>query len=140
MKTIVVACLASLIALPAMADRNPPAAPSGVTIHLFGPQFITTTNSPGEAPSSSGQANSAPQEAGGGSAPHVTINGVPALLSPSNGSSAPPPPTSSTNEPATTAPAQPEPTWGEVLHQMFVTGAPGQKNQPHIPHYQGAPN
>lgn len=141
MKTIMVACLASLIALPAMADRNPPPSPSGVTIHLFGPQLITTTNSSGAAPSSSsGQAASAPQGTNGGSTQYVTINGASAPLSPSNGSPVRASSTSSASEPAANVNAQPEPTWGELLHQMFVTGAPGQKNKPHIPHYQEAPN
>ena len=46
MKAIVIACLASLIALPALA-RDPQPKPSNITIHLFGPDFITQTNASG---------------------------------------------------------------------------------------------
>ena len=52
LRTVILACLASLIALPAMAGRDPVLKPSGIVIHLFGPNFMTDSNSPsGTAPS-----------------------------------------------------------------------------------------
>lgn len=70
MKTATLACLASLIALPAMADRNPQPKPSGITIHLFGPNLITTSN-PSSDSSASGEAAS-----GQGAGQSATINGT----------------------------------------------------------------
>lgn len=61
MKAIVTACLASLIALPALA-RDPQPKPSNVTIHLFGPDLITQTNANGSA--NAGQNNIGPNNAG----------------------------------------------------------------------------
>lgn len=74
MRRILIASLASMIALPALA-RNPQPTQSDVVIHLFGPNFISVTNSstgsagnpatpsaPGTAensPASSAQASSA---------------------------------------------------------------------------------
>lgn len=43
-KIIIIACLASAIALPAMA-RDPKPTDSGVVIHLFGPDFFSMANS-----------------------------------------------------------------------------------------------
>lgn len=67
MKAIVVACLASLIALPALA-RDPQPKPSNITIHLFGPDLITQTNASGTSStgqnadgSGTGNASSEPQ-------------------------------------------------------------------------------
>lgn len=51
LKTIMIACLASLIALPAMAKRDPAIKSSGIVIHLFGPTLITTSQSPAGAAS-----------------------------------------------------------------------------------------
>lgn len=125
MKTVAFACLASLIALPAMADKNPEPKPSGVTIHLFGPNLITTTNSDSAAPDSN--AGSASSPASGQSADQsVTINGVSTPLSSGDSAS-----TGSAN--ASPAAAQPEPTMGEVLHEMFVTGDPAQDGHPNFP-------
>lgn len=125
MKTLTLACLASLIALPAMAERNPPPKPSGVTIHLFGPEFITGT---GSAPaSSSGGAPATPSSGDQG----VTMNGSPAPLPAGSASSKSASGDSSASGPLM-PPAQPEPTLSQVLHEMFVTGAPGQNNRPHL--------
>lgn len=56
MRIVAFACLASLITLPAMADRTPQPKPSGITIHLFGPDLVTTDNSPTSTSSNGSQA------------------------------------------------------------------------------------
>jgi hypothetical protein len=70
---------------------NPP--PSGIVVHLFGPDSITSHVLPEAAP--------APQAS-------ATAAGQPAASAPASG-------------------AYPEPSMGDVLHQMFVTGDPDAK-------------
>lgn len=64
MKTILFAGLISLAAFPALAEKNPQPKPSGIVIHVFGPQMLTisaaqdksgtasTSQAPGASPES----------------------------------------------------------------------------------------
>lgn len=81
-----------LAASPALARQNPTPPPSGIVVHLFGPNSVSSQF----LPSNSATAPSA--ETGNGAK----------------------------NESAA-AQAAPEPTFGGILHQMFVTGDPNRK-------------
>jgi hypothetical protein len=96
-----------LAAAPAYASVEPTPPPSGIVYHLFGPNSITSHILP------SGPSAPAPP---GGAAPAAAGTA------------------SSGVQPAgTTAPASPGPSWGDVAHQMFVTGDPAQEGAPQIP-------
>ncbi len=82
----------------AEAARNTPPPPSGEVIHLFGPDSVL--------------GNIMPSAPGGQAAPQAP--GSPAHVAPAPGASAA----------AGGAPAYQEPTMGDVLHQMFITGDP----------------
>jgi hypothetical protein len=84
------------------APRTAPPPPSGVVVHLFGPQGVWADLAPvvGGTPA-------APMAAAQGAAVASTAASAPASPAPA------------------AAPASyPEPTLGAVLHQMFVTGDP----------------
>ena len=86
-RIFLLACLSGVCgATDAQARLQPAPPPSGIVVHLFGPDSVLQSVAPALA-----------------SAP-----------------------------PAGAAPAGPqaEPTWGNVLHQMFVTGDPDSPNQP----------
>jgi hypothetical protein len=95
---------------PAYARQPPPAPPSGIVIHLFGPNSVTShflSPEPAAAPAG------------------TTAAGAPA------GSAS-----ASTTDVAGSAPAastESGPTWGEVAHQMFVTGNPAQEGPAALP-------
>ncbi len=94
------------------AGRNAPPPPSGIVVHLFGPNGVWSNIMPsGPAPSS-------------GAVPAGTVSAAasaaaPPAAPPASGSVAP----ASAGAPAASA-AYPEPTLGSVLHQMFITGDP----------------
>ncbi len=92
MKILFAVMLVNLAALPALARQTPTPPPSGVVIHLFGPNSVTSQILPGAAASSPGG---------------TTQTGT-----------------------AANAQAAPEPTFGDVFHQMFVTGDPAQDSKP----------
>ena len=96
-----------LAAAPAYARQTPPAPPSGIVVHLFGPNSLSSHILPTEpeaAPAGNTTAGSAPasgQAAASGAAPAAsTYTG---------------------------------PTWGEVAHQMFVVGDPAQEGAAALP-------
>jgi len=95
-------------ALAAPRTAQPP--PSGVVVHLFGPQGVW--------------ANVAPMVGGTQEAPVAAApaGGPPTSEPATVASSAAPTPESAAPAPA--AASYPEPTLGAVLHQMFVTGDP----------------
>ena len=96
-----------LAAAPAYARIEPTPPPSGIVYHLFGPDSITSHILPS-----------------GPSAPATPGGAAPAAAG-----------TASTGaQPAsTTAPASPAPSWGDVAHQMFVTGDPAQEGAAALP-------
>lgn len=108
MKLILCTALVGLIALPAMAEKNPQPKPSGITIHLFGPELITTSNS---------SAN--PSSPAAPSLPNAVKNSGGFAQSPA-----------SPSQPQPAATTYSEPSLGQVLHEMFVTGDPAQDGKP----------
>jgi hypothetical protein len=99
LRLLAVTCLFAVCgatAAQARLEPNPP--PSGIVVHLFGPNSIMQSVAPALA--------SAPD----GAQPAVAPSGGQSDIGPA------------------AAPA--EPTWGNVLHQMFVTGDPDAPNQP----------
>jgi hypothetical protein len=97
--TAIIAAIASLaFAVPALA-RDPQPPPSGIVIHLFGQNSIMSNVMP--------TGSSAPAPAGQTFTNHASTSG------------------GTTETAATTtqsAPAYVEPTAGQILHQMFITG------------------
>jgi hypothetical protein len=93
------AALLVVIAGPALARHDPVPPPSGIVVHLFGPDSITSRvlpNDLGFAP--------APVASNGAGTP---VQGAAVT----GGSGAP-------------ASSYPEPTMHQILHEMFVTGDP----------------
>jgi len=101
--TLALALGGSLATAPAYARMVPNPPPSGIVIHLFGPNSVTSHILP-----------TAPSAQTPGAAP--TANGTQAAG-----------PSTAAGSGPTPAPA-PGPTWGDVAHQMFVTGDPAQEN------------
>ncbi len=95
---ILAVILAAGLAVPALARQDPPPPPSGIVIHLFGPDSITSKMLP-TAPVASAPAAPVASMAGG-----TTMAPRPAA-----------------------APAYQEPSLHDILRQMFVTGDPDQK-------------
>ncbi|WP_298215477.1 hypothetical protein [Acidocella sp.] len=95
MNRLPIAFLASLAAFPALARPDPTPPPSGIVVHLFGPDAGVAKPSP-----------SAP------SAPNAAAPQGPAASAPQ------------------ASPATPEPSIGDILHEMFVTGDPAQEAKP----------
>jgi hypothetical protein len=92
----------------AHATRNPTPPPSGVVIHLFGPNGIlsnATSHLPGEspAPPAPGQNPGSPPGAASSASTAGSNNSM------------------STSD---------DPSWGSIFHQMFVVGDPSHPNQP----------
>jgi len=81
--------MAVCFATAAQARLEPKPPPSGIVVHLFGPNSVMQSVAPALA-----------------NAP----DGTPPAAAPGG--------------------AQAEPSWGNVLHQMFVTGDPESPNQP----------
>jgi hypothetical protein len=104
MPRLLTAALAlGLAAAPAYARIEPTPPPSGIVYHLFGPDSITSYILPSGPSAQTTPGGAAPASAG----------------------------TASTG--AQPAPASPSPTWGDVAHQMFVTGDPAQEGAAQIP-------
>ncbi len=102
----------------AFARLNPTPPPSGIVIHLFGPDSITshvlpTFTGPAGAPAAGAPAAVNRPPAGAAGVGNGTETG--AAMQPGG--------VTNTTE-AATAPASSTPTMGEVLHQMFVVGDP----------------
>jgi len=91
------------------APRTAPPPPSGVVVHLFGPQGVWADLAPVVGGTPQAPAAPAPVGAPATVAPGTTV-----------ASAAAPAPAASAPAPA----SYPEPTLGAVLHQMFVTGDP----------------
>jgi hypothetical protein len=109
-----------LIATAAPARQLPPAPPSGIVVHLFGPDSITShilPTGPEAAPASGGASTASP---GGSSA---TASGSAASDAAQSGQ---------TSTPANSL------TWGEIGHEMFVTGDPAQEGAVALPKGKGA--
>ncbi len=109
LKILPAALLASMAAVPALARQDPTPPPSGIVVHLFGPDSVashilpTTPSSPqaGQTGQTGQTEQAAPQsgEAQGASTPAQTTAG---------------------------------PSVGDILHQMFVTGDPAQDGKPNF--------
>jgi hypothetical protein len=102
-----VAVLLAGMASGAWARNDPTPPPSGIVIHVFGPNSLMSNILPDGA-------------AGGGAEPAAGSGGA----KPAAGGTS-----MAAGSPSGTAAAQnyPEPTMDQVLHQMFVTGDPNQK-------------
>jgi hypothetical protein len=100
-------------ALAAPRTAAPP--PSGVVVHLFGPQGVWADLAPVVGGTPAAAAAPAPVGAPATVAPGTTVASA-AAPAPVSGPPAP--------APAPTAASYPEPTLGAILHQMFVTGDP----------------
>jgi hypothetical protein len=115
---ILPAVLFCCMAPGAQAARNPTPPPSGIVVHLFGPDSIMSHVAPGlpgeTAPAQTGGANAAVQPPAGQSAGGQVSAGAPGVETPG----------------ASQAANGDEPTWGGVLHTMFVTGDPSDPNKP----------
>jgi hypothetical protein len=98
------AAAASLVvsAGPALARHDPVPPPSGIVVHLFGPDSITS--------------RVLPNDLGFASAPPA-----PAA---SNGTGTPVQGAAVAGGPGAPANSYPEPTMHQILHEMFVTGDP----------------
>lgn len=95
------------LAAPAYARVEPTPPPSGIVFHLFGPDSITS---------------------------HILPSGPPAQTTPGGAAPAAAGTASTGAQPAgTTAPVSPGPSWGDVAHQMFVTGDPAQEGAAQLP-------
>jgi hypothetical protein len=110
---ILPAVLFCCMAPGAQAARNPTPPPSGIVVHLFGPDSIMSHVAPGlpgeTAPAQTGGGSAAVQQPAGQSAGGQVSAGAPGASQAANGD---------------------EPTWGGVLHTMFVTGDPNDPNKP----------
>ncbi len=105
-----------LLAGAALAKPMPEPPPSGIVVHLFGPDSITSNILPQAAPPAAPAAN-APVE---GAAPAAA---VPPMTS--NGAVQPAGPGGTVQPAAAPAAAGYQgPSLHDVLHQMFVTGDP----------------
>lgn len=97
------------VAGAAQARLQPEAPPSGIVVHLFGPDSVLRNVAPALASAPVGP------QAGGSRAEGSQSVGSQAVGSQAG---------------VSPAGAQTEPSWGNVLHQMFVTGDPDSPNQP----------
>jgi len=96
-------------AAPALAaPRTAPPAPSGVVVHLFGPQGIWANIAPATGVTQPAPAGAAPTPAAPGAVASASV----------------PAPSSTAPAPAPAEQNYQEPTLGAVLDQMFVTGDP----------------
>jgi hypothetical protein len=101
LKVSVLAACVGLLPQMALARLNPSPPPSGVVVHLFGPDSVMDHLIPQSAvPAASGPAGQVSNTAGG--SPAAVAQG----------------------------PAYVEPSMGDVMHQMFVTGDPNDPPKP----------
>jgi hypothetical protein len=105
---IMAGCFGLLAAKPAAARQNPTPPPSGIVIHLFGQDSLMSNVLPDMA------SPAAPMPTGNVAAPGATAPGA----------------AQSSNDV--------EPTLGDVLHQMFVTGDPNDPPKPSTGRFGGA--
>jgi hypothetical protein len=92
----------------AHATRNPTPPPSGIVVHLFGPQGIMTPILPGDdTPRSTPGQSGAPAPAAG------AASGA----------------TASSADSASSLQTSDDPSLHDILHQMFVTGDPNDPNK-----------
>ena len=111
---------ALILALPAglaLARPNPTPPPSGIVVHLFGPGSITsgvlpTFMGPAGAPAAANRPPAGAAAVGNGTETGAATQ--PAAV----------PNTTQAAGQTAAAAAYPEPTMGQVLHQMFVVGDP----------------
>jgi hypothetical protein len=95
-----------LAAAPAYARQPPPAPPSGIVVHLFGPDSLSSHILPSAAEAMpAGRATTGSTPASG----QTAAQGTNAASTPSG------------------------PTWGDVAHQMFVTGDPAEEGAAVLP-------
>jgi hypothetical protein len=110
--------LAGFAAGPAYARITPTPPPSGIVIHLWGPPSVSSTTPPAaQATMPEGNARSSPLN-------HETDTAVPAIGLP--------PASTTANATAPENPAN-DPSWGDIAHQMFVTGDPAQEGRAALP-------
>jgi len=107
---IMAGCFGLLAAQPAAARQNPTPPPSGIVIHLFGQDSVMSNVLPDMA----SPAAPTPTSAGNVVAPGASAPGA----------------AQSSNDV--------EPTLGDVLHQMFVTGDPNDPPKPSTGRFGGA--
>lgn len=93
-------------AAPAFARQPPPAPPSGIVVHLFGPNSLSSHILPSAAEampagSATGSAPASGQTAAQGSTPAAGTSS--------------------------------SPSWGDVAHAMFVTGDPAEEGAAVLP-------
>lgn len=119
MKRIIAAIAAIALAGPALGRPNPTPKPSGIVIHLFGPNSITSHVLPSFAASRPT------------TAPGVPAPGAPSTTGPQGIGSAPY--TTAASAAAGAQPTDASPTMGDVLHQMFVTGDPDHPGSSMVP-------
>ncbi len=118
-------------ATAAQARSNPEPRPSGIVVHLFGPDSIMShlvPGLPGETPAPAAApapaANAAPQP---GAQPGAAQSGA----AQSGGAQSQAQPIATATPAAAAAPANDDvPSLGAVLHQMFVVGDPEHPSQP----------
>ena len=108
-----IALLASLAAFPALARQDPTPPPSGIVVHLFGSDTPPAPNA--------ANPQSAEKNAGAQAMPPAG-----AALDKSSGNG------SNNGSADVSRDDRGEPSLGQVLHQMFVTGDPAQDSQPHF--------
>jgi hypothetical protein len=107
-RTLAAALALGLAAAPAYARQSPTPQPSGIVVHLFGPDSIASHILPTVAEPA------APASPATGTAP---AGGQP----PGQNAATPAAATSS------------GPTWGDVAHQTFVTGDPAEEGAAALP-------
>jgi hypothetical protein len=107
----------------AEATRNPTPPPSGIVVHLFGPDSIMSnmTDLPGEIVKPTPKPNGAP----------------PGIVQPGSSQSGAAQPAGNAAPSAAAGTSTPsgsyeEPTVGQVLHQMFVVGDPNHPTTPSV--------
>ena len=99
-----------LAAAPTYAREAPNPPPSGIVIHLFGPNSVSSHFLPTGPEAQSGNAASTATE-------RQSTSGTPGAT-PANGQAAAP---------------ESGPSWGDIAHQMFVTGDPSQEGAAALP-------
>ncbi len=93
----------------AHASRNPTPPPSGIVVHLFGPQGIMTPILPQDDTAHGTQGQTGGQAPSAGSAPGATA---------------------AATDSANSLQTSDDPSIHDILHQMFVTGDPNDPNKP----------
>jgi hypothetical protein len=104
-----------LAAAPADARMAPNPPPSGIVVHLFGPDSLTSHILPTTPEGQSGTGGSGASGAQSGTS---GVSGTAAGAAPASGQA--------------TAPES-SPSWSDIAHQMFVTGDPAQEGAAALP-------